>query len=82
MQNTLAKLQALQAEAYNKGIHSFQITAWTHHYEDEDETTRAFFVTIFLTGDDSDEDYLSVDFHENSDKHDAKIERIKTFIGV
>lgn len=82
MQDILAILHALQTEAYNKGVHSFQINAWNLKLEDEEETTRAFFVVVFLTGDDSDDDYLSVDIYDNGFDHTAQIDKIKEFIGV
>lgn len=83
MENTLKKLQELQQEAFAKGVHSFDITTRSLVDEDDNDINRFLCVYVFLKGDDSDEDYLSVYFYEYDERlHDDKIRQIKTFIGI
>ena len=52
MKETLKRLQAMQEMAFEKGVHSFEITA--RYYDDGEQ---GFTVAVFLTGDDSENDY-------------------------
>lgn len=62
MEQTLKALQDLQVKAFAKGIHSFDITARRL----EDGSSFGIYVTIFLKGDDTDEDYFSKTFYRPS----------------
>ena len=61
MKNYLTKLQTLQTEAWEKGIHSFEITAREH------EGDKFIVVTIFIKGDSTDGDYVTAYFYSFSD---------------
>lgn len=61
MEQTLKILQDLQMKAFRKGIHSFEINA--RCYEDEGYEALSIIVTVFLKGDDSDDDYGRFDFN-------------------
>ena len=74
MQQILQKLHALQAEALEKGIHSFDITTRV-----SDSCGQNIWVSIFLTGDDSDGDYLSVTFYEFNTNHENLLTLVKGF---
>lgn len=74
MEQTLKALQDLQVKAFAKGIHSFDITARRF----EDDHTQGISVTIFLKGDDTDEDYFTKTFYRPSK---YGIAEIADFIG-
>ena len=71
MADVLHELQYVQTEAFNLGIHSFEINSRVSPYEDEgegpeglireygDTEERYIVITVFLRGDDTDEDYES-----------------------
>lgn len=96
MAETLRELQPIQVWALDHSIHSFEITAVAWPLEDEgegeegliqeygDTEERFIYVTIFKTGDDTDEDYFRVTFGPNDSDADyfRSIARIKYFIGM
>lgn len=93
---TLRELQGIQQWALAHNIHSFEITAVCYKLDDEGKTEeelireygdtieRFLYVSIFKTGDDTDEDYLRVtiiDHHDVAETH-MLIARVKGFIGM
>lgn len=61
MEQTLKALQDLQVKAFAKGIRSFNINSrWF------DDGSMGICVTIFLKGDDTDEDYFTKTFYRPS----------------
>lgn len=83
MTEVLKSLQALQAEAFAKGIYAFSISARCIQ-DDERENQIFISVYIFLKGDDSEEDYFSQAFYpfDNRDAVDGKIQEIRDFINI
>lgn len=75
MKQILIQLQQIQMDAFLKGVHSFNITA--RQYEDGD---KGLHVSIFLRGDDSDEDYQSENIYEGEIVPEFKVQRIKAII--
>lgn len=65
--NMLEKLQVLQRNATLGGIYSFELKScfWKADPDLGDEPDEfVLYVTVFKTGDDSDEDYARFEFHE------------------
>lgn len=81
MEQTLKTLQDLQAKAFKKGIHSFQINA--RRYEDEGQLCKGLVVSVFLTGSDDDDDYGAFYFYNDADPADnfRSLNNLKAFIG-
>lgn len=75
MEKTLKTLQALQVKAHEKGIHSFTINA-----REFGDNERGIIVSIFLRGDETDEDYLNVPIYEKSNPK-FRIMEVAEFIG-
>lgn len=94
MVQILAQLQQIQVLAIKKSIHTFEVNTRVYQLEDEgdgdeglireygDTEERFIDVTVFKTGDDSDEDYLSVTFYQDDKAIDVlrKVNQIKNFI--
>lgn len=94
MLQILAQLQQIQVFAIKKSIHTFEVKTRVYELEDEgdgdeglireygDTEERFIDVTIFKTGDDSDEDYLRVTFYQDDKAIDVlrKVNQIKHFI--
>ena len=88
----LKELQDIQMWALEHRIFSFQVEVSVYPYDDEGEGAEGLIreygdtherivrVVIFKTGDDSDNDYFSVAFHEG-DSIFRNINNIKAFIG-
>lgn len=90
----LKQLQAIQWQALAKGIHTFEVAARVSKLDDEgegdegllreygDTEERFVDVTIFKTGDDTDEDYLSVTISQGMTAIEVlrRINEIKWFI--
>ena len=95
MTDILLEMQVIQLWAMEHGIHSFQLSVRTYPFEDEgdgpeglikeygDTEERFVDVVIFKTGDDTDEDYLSIDIPQwhSSEWVSEQIQTIKDFIG-
>ena len=94
--DNLRELQGIQQWALAHDIHSFEITAACYKYDDEGKTEeelireygdtreRFLYVSIFKTGDDTDEDYLHVTIIDHQDAMETRmlIARVKGFIGM
>lgn len=74
----LQELQDLQVKAFTNGIESFEIGA--RHFDDGP----GFTVTVFLKGDDTDEDYGRFEFWDLDDsvKTFRTLNNLKSFINV
>lgn len=81
MKDTLKTLQGLQARAFEKGIHSFQINA--RRYEDEDVNCQSLVVTVILRDIDDDEGYGTFYFYGDSPAIEnlRALNNLKAFVG-
>lgn len=94
--DALRELQDIQQWALAHNIHSFAISAACYKLDDEGKTEeelireygdtieRFLYVSIFKTGDDTDEDYLHVTITDHHDAVEKRmlIARVKGFIGM
>ena len=94
MADILRELHYAQIDAMNLSVHSFEINSRVSPYDDEgegpeglireygDTEERYIIVTIFLRGDDSDDDYGSWRFYDSISSREAnnKIIEIQDFI--
>lgn len=83
MLQILCDLQDIQGIAFEKGIYKFEISSRVYPPEEDGETEERFLdVTIFRTGDDSEEDYYRVSICHYDSYHEitGKISLIKHFI--
>lgn len=95
MESILHELQTIQTWAFKNSIHTFEIGARTYPLEDEgegreglireygDTEERVLSVCIFLKGDDSEGDHLSVSVYQghNTVQIFRALNNIKSFIG-
>ena len=90
----LRELQGIQQWALAHGIHFFEITAAYYPLEGSDKeelakeygdiVERFLYVSIFKTGNDTDDDYLRVAIIDHQDEMQKRmlIARVKCFIGM
>ena len=79
MYDTLTLLQAIQAEAFKKGVHSFSINSWQTKWDGE--LIKKIYVSVFRTDSGEDEEYYYEEIRQGDDAAE-KIEGIKKFVGM